>query len=398
MRYDFDRIIRRRNTQSLKWDWMRLRFPTDDMLPLWVADMDFMAPPAVVRALEKRAAQGIYGYTIYRKAYFQPVLDWYRKRFGWHISRQELLYAPGVVFALRQAIQAFTQPGDKIIIQVPVYKPFFDSVRDNGRVLLENKLVLADGKYRIDFADLEKKARDKRTKMLVLCSPHNPGGRVWTKAELRRVGTICARHKVLVVADEIHGNLTFRGYRHIPFPTVSRQCRDNCVVLLAPCKTFNLAGLQLAHIVVPDAALRERLDGQLERGGIEGANIFAGIAAVEAYRHGGPWLRAALRYIEANYRFLRDYLAEHLPQVRVMEPEATYLVWLDFRALGIPPAALHHRLCYGAKVALNDGRMFSETEGAGYQRINIACPRKTLEQGLRRIVREFARRGGRRRT
>lgn len=386
MRYDFDTVIRRKHTQSLKWDWMSLRFPTDDMLPLWVADMDFMAPPQVVRALEKRARQGVYGYTIYRREFFRPVYDWYRERFGWRIEPRELLYAPGVVFALRQAIQTFTRPGDKIIIQVPVYKPFFDSVRDNGRVLLENKLVLQRGRYRMDFADLERKARDRRTKMLVLCSPHNPGGRVWTKAELKRVGDLCARHGVLVVADEIHCNLTFSGHRHRPFPTVATACRDNCVVLLAPCKTFNLAGLQLAHIVVHNETLRKQLEGQLERGGIEGANIFAGIAAVEAYRCGGPWLQAVMRYIEANYRFLRDYLGEHLPQVGVMEPEATYLVWLDFRALGIPPAELHHLLCFKAKVALNDGRMFGEKAGAGFQRINIACPRKTLEQGLRRIV------------
>jgi len=386
MPYHFDRIIPRTNTHSLKWDRMALRFPTDDMLPLWVADMDFAAPPAVVRAVERRARQGIFGYTVYPWSFYQPVRDWYRRRFGWAISADELLYAPGVVFALRQAIQTFTRPGDGIIIQPPVYKPFYTSVLDNGRRLLENNLRLVDGKYGMDFAGLERLARRPRTKMLILCSPHNPGGRVWTKRELLRVGRICARHGVLVVADEIHCNLVFTGYRHVPFATVSRACRMNAVVLMAPCKTFNLAGLQLAHIVAHNPALRRALATQLHNGGVEGANIFAGIAAAEAYRHGGPWLRAVMRYIEGNYVFLRDYLAAHLPAVTVMEPEATYMVWLDFRRLGWSPEKLHRVLCFKAKVALNDGRMFSEREGAGFQRLNLACPRVILVRALRQMV------------
>lgn len=391
--FDFDAEIDRSGTHAIKWEVVKRgdRFvPVDRhtneprLLPMWVADMDFRCPPAVVEALTARAQHGIYGYTWPDDSYRQAIVDWLARRQGWIIERDWILSTPGVVPALNLLVQTFVQPGQRVIVQPPVYYPFYTAVTNNQAELVRNPLRCEAGRYEIDFDGLAELVRQPDVVMLILCSPHNPVGRVWTADELRRLGELCTANDVLVVADEIHGDLIYPGQRFTPYGTLAPALAENAVICTAPSKTFNLAGLATSNIIIPNAALRARFERTLMRAGLHGGNTF-GITALEAaYAHGDAWLDALLTYIAENYRYLRDFLAEHLPQIKVIEPQGTYLVWLDCRGLGLEQAALEQLMLDEARVFLDEGYIFGD-EGAGFERINIACPRALLAEALARI-------------
>ncbi|MFZ2487821.1 MAG: MalY/PatB family protein [Anaerolineae bacterium] len=391
--FDFDTEIDRRGTHAIKWEVVKRgdRFvPVDRasneprLLPMWVADMDFRCPPAVVEALTTRAQHGIYGYTWPDDSYRQAIVDWLARRQGWQIERDWILGTPGVVPALNLLVQTFVQPGQRVIVQPPVYYPFYTAVTNNQAELVRNPLRYTDGRYQIDFAGLAELVRDPATTMLILCSPHNPVGRVWQPDELRELGELCTANGVLVVADEIHGDLIYPGQRFTPYGTLDPALVENAMICTAPSKTFNLAGLATSNIIIPNAALRVRFERTLMRSGLHGGNTF-GITALEAaYTHGDAWLDALLVYIADNYRYLHDFIAAHLPEIKVIEPEGTYLVWLDCRGLGLDNAALEQLMLDEARVFLDEGYIFGD-EGAGFERINIACPRALLAEALERI-------------
>ncbi len=381
MKYDFDRIIDRRGTNSYKWD-----LGDPDVLPMWVADMDFEVPEPVLKAVVEKAQQGIYGYSVPGNSYFDAIVNWEKKRHGWEIQREWIVFSPGVVPGINMMVRAFTQPGDKVIVQTPVYYPFFRAIINNGCQIEKNPLKLENGKYHMDFKDLEQKASDPRANILILCSPHNPVGRVWTRDELERLGEICLRNKVLVISDEIHSDLVFKGSRHTPFALASRGWERNCLTCIAPSKTFNLAGLQTSAIIIQDPLMRRRFLNVLESNLSVIQNIF-GITALEAaYTKGEEWLDELLEYLEGNLNFLVEYVRERLPMVEVIRPEGTYLVWMDFRKLGMDSGSLEKFMLEKAKIWLDEGYIFGR-EGEGIERINIACPRSVLAEGLSRIER-----------
>ncbi len=385
MKYNFDKAVVRCQTGSVKWDLAEDLFGMKGLLPMWVADMDFEAPKPVVDALEARVKHGIYGYTACMPSYYEAIMDWEKKRHGWNINREWIVFSPGVVPALSMLIQAFSSPGDKVILQLPVYYPFMDAVVNNKRRVLNNPLKLINGKYRMDFEDLEKKAVDPRAKLLILCSPHNPVGRVWTEKELATLGNICIENNILIVSDEIHCDLILKGYRHVPFASISGEFLANSVTCTSPSKTFNLAGLHVSNVIIADTKKRHNFSSKLKANGIIGPNAFGTVALEAAYRHGEEWLEQVLEYIQSNLEFLKKFVTGKIPQVRVIEPEATYLVWLDFRELGLGKKELQDLIRRKAGVALDDGYIFGDAEGAGFERINIACPGSILEEGLKRI-------------
>jgi len=381
MIYDFDRRIERRGTASLKYDFAAQRRKPADALPLWVADMDFPAPPCVLEALAARVQHGIFGYTEITPAYFEAVANWYDARFHWQVKREWLVKTPSVVFAVCAAIRAFTKEGDGVLIQTPVYYPFTESVRVNNRKLVENRLVLEKDRYVIDFDDFEAKIRNNGVKLFLLCSPHNPVSRVWTREELTRLGEICLRHDVLVVADEIHQDFIYPGHKHTVFADLSPELAASTITCTAPSKTFNLAGLQISNIFICNAALRRRFAQEVNRAGFSQANAM-GITACEAgYRHGGPWVEALLHYLRDNMDYLDGFLKERAPGIKLIPPEGTYLAWLDCRELNLSDADLDDFMLRRAKLWLDAGTMFGPG-GEGFQRINVACPRSTLAQAL----------------
>lgn len=384
MKYDFDKIIDRKGTASYKWDQSEKLFGRADILPLWVADMDFEPPHEVVEAIKSRAAQGIYGYTFRTERYYDAVKGWLSRRHGWTIESEWLSSSPGVVPALSIAVQALTEPDDSIIIQSPVYYPFYEVIRQNGRRVVDNSLILKDGRFEIDFELLDKQAGEG-AKMLLLCSPHNPGGRVWTQDELTRIGQICLKHGVTIVADEIHHDHVFSGHRHYPLASLSEEIAQITVTCIAPSKTFNLAGLQTAIVVIPNAELRDKYSQLLKTLSIHMESYF-GLTAVEhAYTYGDEWLEQLLVYLEGNRDALLAYVAEHLPQVKVMKPEGTYLVWMDCRAISEDPGELKRLMFEEAGVAFSEGSVFG-AQGAGYLRVNLACPRSLLLQALEKFA------------
>jgi cystathionine beta-lyase len=384
MKYDFDEIIDRRNTNSLKYDSAAQHGMPDGLLPLWVADMDFRSPPCVLSALREAAGHGIFGYSAPDDGWFEPVRGWFAANFGYETEREWIVQTPGVVFAISTAVRAFTEEGGGVLIQRPVYYPFSSSVRLNNRRIINSPLLLTDGGYRIDFADFERRLAESGAKLFILCSPHNPVGRVWKKEELERLGEICQRHGCTVVSDEIHCDFVFPGHRHTVFADISRELGDISLTCTAPSKTFNLAGLQVSNIVIRNEALRRRFTAEMRGTGYGGINTFALAACRAAYESGGEWLSELRAYLEANLSFLRGFLRENMARVRLVEPEGTYLIWLDFRGLGLPPAALDSLIVNRARLWLDDGQMFGD-EGAGFQRINIACPRDTLKRALDRL-------------
>ena len=384
MHYDFDELIERRNTGSLKYDFAARRGMPADILPLWVADMDFRTPPCVIEALIEKSRHGIFGYSESSEAYYKALENWLFTRFDWQIRPEWLVKAPGVVFAICAAIRSLTREGDAVLIQQPVYYPFSESVVTNGRRLVVNELVYADGRYTIDFADFEAKLTENSVKLFILCSPHNPVGRVWTRDELLRLGDICLKHGVLVVSDEIHADFVFPGHRHLVFASLKPEFERITVTCTAPSKTFNLAGLQVSNILVPDPGIRRKMLNEIRSAGYSQLNAMGLAACRAAYEGGAEWLAQLVEYLCGNLDYLRGFLREKLPQVRLVEPEGTYLVWLDFRALGLSDQALDDLIVNRAKLWLDAGPVFG-AGGEGFQRINIACPRATLKQALSQL-------------
>lgn len=384
MPFDFDTVPNRRGTNCFKYDFAREMGMPEDVLPLWVADMDFPTAPAVLERLHALAEHGIFGYTGVKDAYFSAVHNWYAQRFGWETQRSWLVTTPGVVFAIAIAIRAFTQKGDAILIQQPVYYPFANKVTENDRQLVVNQLVLKNGRYEMDFADMERKIVDNRVKMLLLCSPHNPVGRVWTKEELLRVGEICQKHGVLVVSDEIHADFTYAGHTHRVFASIKSEFADFTITCTAPSKTFNLAGLQNSNIFIPNRQLRHAYKKELSACGCGGTNCMGMAACQAAYEAGADWLEQLKQYLAGNLAYVRQFLREKLPDIALIEPEGTYLVWLDLRKLGLTEQQQRQLIVQDAKLWLDTGTLFGQG-GEGFERINIACPRATIEQAMQRL-------------
>ena len=382
MKYDFDEIVPRRGTNAIKWD-----MDTDpEVLPMWVADMDFRTAPAVAAALQRRVQHDIFGYATAPKAYYDAITGWFRRRHGWQIRPEWVLHTPGVIPALSAVIKALTQPGDKVLIQTPVYNHFFTSIHNSGCQAAESPLVYRDNTYTIDFDDLERKAADPAVKLMLLCNPHNPAGRVWTPAELHRIGELCLRHDVVVVADEIHCELVMPGFRYTPFASLSEEFARRSVTCASPSKAFNLAGVQVVFFFVVVVGFRERIARSLEINETGMISPFAIEALTAAYTDGAEWLDALNGYLWENYLFLRDYFARHLPQFPVLPLEGTYLVWADCRAAGLSSDTLTRRLLDEGRLHVNSGSMYGAA-GEGFIRLNIACPRKLLAEGLDRLKR-----------
>ncbi|MED4584265.1 MalY/PatB family protein [Brevibacillus choshinensis] len=383
MHYDFDKVINRFHTASIKWDESENLFGEKDLLPMWVADMDFPAPAPVIEALKERVEHGIFGYTARPESYYEAVIGWMKRRHQWSVQKEWIIHCPGVVPALSYIVQCFTQPGDKVVIQPPVYHPFTNVVASNGRQVVHNPLKLENGRYTMDFDDLRKKL-DPDVKLLILCNPHNPGGTVWTKEELTELGNICIEHNVMIVSDEIHGDLVLKGHTHTPFAAISEEFAQNTIVCTAPSKTFNLAGLQASNIIIPNDKWREVFSATMNILSLKLTNTFGVVATESAYRFGDEWLDQLLDYLQQNLDFLTEYVEKNIKNIKVMKPEATYLVWLDCSELGMDTDSLQQFILKQAKVAVNQGYTFG-SGGEGFIRMNIACPRSVLEEGLSRI-------------
>lgn len=381
MKYNFDEVVDRRGTNSYKWD----SDPDPDVLPMWVADMDFRTAPAITEALRRRVDQGIFGYTLVPYSYYESLGRWFERRHGWHIDKESVIYTSGVVPAISAVIKALTVPGDKVIVQTPVYNCFFSSIRNNGCEIDASPLIATENTYEMDFEDLERRASDPRAKVFLLCNPHNPVGRVWTREELERAGEICLRHGVTVISDEIHCELTLPGYRYTPFASINGEFGKRSVVCVSPSKAFNIAGLQIANIVCPDSDMRAKIDRAINDNEVCDVNLFGVIALQEAYNNGEEWLDGLLQYIAANYEYMRTFCAEHLPDFPITKLEGTYLVWMDCRKLGIPSEKIEEELLDKVKLWLNAGTMYGDA-GEGFMRWNIACPRARLEEGLKRFL------------
>lgn len=380
MKYDFDTIIPRRGTGSYKWDSSE----EEGVLPMWVADMDFQTAPAVIEALQQRVAHGIFGYTKVPDAYYEVVAGWFEHQHRWQIDPEWMIYTTGVVPAVSAIIQALTGPGDKIIVQTPAYNCFFSSIRNSRCILSANNLIYKEGRYTIDFDDLEEKAADPKAKLLLLCNPHNPTGRVWTPAELRRIGEICLRHGVFVVADEIHCELTYEGYDYTPFASLSEDFRRHSATCISPSKAFNLAGLQIANIIAADEDVRRRIDRAINVNEVCDVNPFGVAATIAAYSEGVEWLNALRAYLWGNFRYLQTYLAGHLPQLGIIPLEGTYLAWLDCRAMGLSSERIAEWLLEEGRLQVNPGTMYGPG-GEGFIRLNFACPRTLFADGLERL-------------
>ena len=396
MKYDFDNVINRRGTGSAKWEYMQsdinpekwletVKVPGGDcIIPMWVADMDFPSPAPVVEALKKRAEHGVFGYTVPGESYLHSIVDWFRRRQGWTIDPEWICVTFGVVPALNILVRTCTSPGDKVLVQRPVYYPFFSAVERNGRSIENNPLIYRNNRYTMDFADLAEKVRDPLVKMAILCSPHNPVGRVWTEEELIRFTEICLENEVIVVSDEIHGDLVYKEYSFTPLARINKQFSDQCIICTAPSKTFNLAGLQTSNIIIANENLRKRFKRALQSNGIFGINPFGQTALEAAYNYGEEWLEQVLDYLDSNLRYLKSFVSERLPGIHVVQPEATYLVWMDFRKLSLEACDLRRLMLEKAGVHFDEGVIFGP-EGDGFERINIACPSSLLKEALARI-------------
>lgn len=382
---DFDRIVERANTDCIKYDFAVQRGKPEGVLPMWVADMDFVTSQRILDAVEERVRHGIFGYTDSGESYYEAVSDWMEKRHGWKVQNQWLIKTPGIVFALAMAVRAYSKAGEAVLIQQPVYYPFREVIEANGRRMVSSDLVSdKDGKYHIDFDDFEKKIVENNIPLFLLCSPHNPVGRVWTKEELTRIGEICRENHVIIVSDEIHEDFVFGNRRHYTFANLGKEFADRSIVCTSPSKTFNLAGLQVSNIFIANAKLRQRFQEQIEAAGYSQPNVIGLTACEAAYRHGGVWYDAMLDYVSGNIHFMEKYLKENLPQLKMTEPEGTYLTWVDFRELGLSEDELEELIVKKANLWLDGGTMFGKA-GAGFERFNVACPRKILEQALEQL-------------
>jgi cysteine-S-conjugate beta-lyase len=379
-KYNFDEIVDRAGTDSIKYDATKEFLGAGNVIPMWVADMDFRSPPFITRALTNRIEHGVYGYTIRNKQYFGSITGWLRRRHQWEVPEEAIVFSPGVVPALNLAILAFTQPGDRIITQPPVYFPFFNAIRDHGRELVYNPLVLNSGRLCMDFEGLEKAAA-AGARMLILSSPHNPGGSVWTEEELRRVAGICLRHQILMVSDEIHCDLVYKPHRHVPLAGLSAEISDHCITAIAPSKTFNLSGFSTASVIITNSELRNKFAATLGHLHIGLGNIAGNVASQAAYTYGDEWVDELMDYLSNNLDILEEYLRQHIPWIRMLRPEASFLVWLDCRGLGMDDETLNRFFLEKAGLGLNRGDMFGPG-GSGFMRMNIGCPKATLTRAL----------------
>ena len=380
--YNFDEIVNRRGTNCVKWDVEN----EDGIIPMWVADMDFPAAPAIRKAVEARAKHGVYGYTIVPDSYYRAITSWFKRRHGWTIDKEWIIYTTGVIPAISAAIKALTMSGEQVLIQTPVYNCFFSSIKNQGCQILENPLKRNGNSYVVDWDDFERKCADEKTTVFLLCNPHNPSGRVWTKAELARMNEICLRHRVAVVSDEIHCELVMPGNKFTPFAAVNEDCKNNGVTLNSPTKNFNIAGLQIANIVCANPVWRRRIDRAINIFEVCDVNPFGPVALEAAYNDSENWMDELNEYLFANYQLLCDTFAKELPQYEVMRLEGTYLVWVDVRPSGLTSDEVTEKLLKEGKVQVNSGTMYGQTTGEGYVRINIACPRAPLIEGLKRMV------------
>ena len=386
MKFNFDKIIDRTNNFSAKWSEMNKNFGTNNLLPMWVADMDFLTAPCVMEALKDRLEQGIFGYTTRPSSYNESIVNWLDNRFSWKINQEWLMFSPAVITSISLLIQNLTQKNDKIMIQEPVYSPFHSIVESNERNLVISPLVkLDDGSYVMDYEDIEAKIKD--VKVFILCNPHNPVGRVWTREELTRLGEICLKHNVLVISDEIHSDIILKNHKHTPFASISKEFSENTITCMAPTKTFNLAGLQSSFLVISNPYYYEVMDKAFSILDIKRNNAFSLVATEAAYNYGEDWLYELIKYIEDNVDFAIDYIKNHIPQLKVKKPEGTYLLWVDFSNLNVDKKDLKNALINKGRIALSDGSSFG-IGGDGYYRINLACPRSIVLEGLKRI--EFA--------
>lgn len=386
---DFNTVIDRKGTRSLKYDFAVRRGKPENVLPLWVADMDFQTSSYITDALEDMVKHGVFGYSESEEHYFEAVQNWMERHYNWHVKESWMTKTPGIVFALAMAVKAYTQENDAVLIQPPVYYPFKEVVEDNHRRLVNNTLVLGgDGTYTIDYEDFEKKIVEENVKLFILCNPHNPVGRVWTKEELERLGDICLKHGVFVVSDEIHADFVFER-KHTVFSEVKEAYRDISMICTSPSKTFNIAGLQISNIFISNPEKATAFRRQVAAAGYSQVGLPGLVACEAAYRYGDEWLEGVLAYIKANAEFTRAYLQEHLPRVKMTKLEGTYLVWLDFRDYGLTDKELDEKILNQAGLWLDSGAVFGKC-GEGFQRINIACPRKTLQQALDRLIDVFA--------
>ena len=380
MKYNFDEIIPRQGTNSYKWDSAN----DSDILPMWVADMDFRTAPAVTEALKKRVEHGIFGYVRVPDSYYHAVIHWFDRRHNWKIEREWIIYTTGVVPALSAVIKALTNPGDRVLVQTPVYNCFFSSIRNNGCEMISNPLIYEDNTYRIDFDDLEKKLKDPRTKLFFMSNPHNPAMRCFTLEELKRIGELCLKYNVLVISDEIHCDLTYQGYKHIPFGSISEEFANNCIVLINPSKTFNIAGFRTGAAIIPNKRIRDNIEITIVNNKNYGRTIFGMLTFVTAYTQCDYYADEMMQYLQQSRDMMMAYMKERIPRIKLAEPEATYLMWLDCRDLNMTQDELKAFMFNKAKLGLNDGATFG-TGGTGFMRMNIACPRSTVEQALEQL-------------
>lgn len=382
MTYNFDHPAARRHTGSYKWDI----FKDDDIIPLWVADMDFETAPCIAEAVRKRARHSIYGYTLIGQSYYDAIINWFSRRHNWHIEKDWIIYTTGVVPAISATIKALTLPGEKVLVQTPVYNCFFSSIRNQGCQIEENELVRKGDSYVIDFEDFERRCADEKVTVFLLCNPHNPTGRMWTHEELERMNDICLRHGVKIISDEIHCELAMPGETFSPMAAISDACRDNCVTLNSPSKSFNTAGLQIANIICCNPEIRRRIDRVINIYELCDVNPFGPVALEAAYNNGEEWLDSLNNYISGNYELLKTSFAKDLPEATVIKMEATYLAWIDISRLGITSEEACRKLLKDGKVYVNSGTMYGRKAGEGYIRINLACPHSTLKKGIDRIT------------
>ena len=382
MNYNFDEVVCRKHTDALKLEALAPRWGRTDLLPMWVADMDFKTPPFIVEVMKKRMECEVFGYTVKPESWYEAIISWQKRRHKWTITKEMISFVPGVVPALAMAVQAFTQRGEKVMIQQPVYNPFAQVIRNNHRELVNCPLELKDGQYYINFKLFEKKI--KGCKLFLFCHPHNPGGRVWTREELKKVATICAQNNVIIVADEIHADLTLLPYEHIPFASVSEEAKQDSVVFASPSKAFNMAGLATSYAVIANPTLRRRFESYVEGNELAAGNVFAFNTVVAAYNKGEEWLQQMLTYVQGNIDEVVSYIKENIPQLKVIIPQASYLVFIDFSALQLNQKDIVALCTNRAHLALNDGSIYGE-EGNGYMRINLACPRSVVRQALAQL-------------
>lgn len=384
MKYNFDKKVDRSKNNSAKWDEIGKNFISNDLLPMWVADMDFEAAPEIIESMKEKLNQKIFGYVSRPDSYFESAINWTKRRYGYDMNSKSLIHSPGVIPSISLVIKLFTSENDKIMIQTPVYSPFSSTVKQNNRKLLVNSLIEDKGRYIMDFDDFENKAKDPDLKWFILCNPHNPVGRVWTKDELEKIADICLRNNVRVISDEIWRDLVYKNYKHIPFASLSKEIEDITITCFSATKTFNIAGLQASFISLPRKEEFTRFENELGILDIRRNNPFNLVAIEAAFNKGEPWLNELLEYLENNVNYVEKYINENIPQVKVVKPEGTYLIWLDFRSLNLDANELSILLQEEGKVALSNGLGFGE-DGTGFQRMNIACPRYILEDGVNRI-------------